>query len=149
MMCWILFTHRLPLSSDDEKVLGRQHVSTEEKRMFSFLSLLWFFLELGTRLFFVFCYFGLHRQTHTHSIQTTAHWCRLIMKKKENCTLRYVVCLTPTHVWPTCYLSSSRVENIPPTDSFMITSQHFETHGQEQKDMAIKPSCCLLSHSEI
>lgn len=108
-----------------------------------------FFLELGTRLFFVFCYFGLHRQTHTHSIQTTAHWCRLIMKKKENCTLRYVVCLTPTHVWPTCYLSSSCVENIPPTDSFMITSQHFETHGQEQKDMAIKPSCCLLSHSEI
>lgn len=70
-------------------------------------------------------------------------------EKKENCTLQYVVCLTPTHVWPTCYLSSSRVENIPPTDSFMITSQHFETHGQEQKDMAIKPSCCLLSHSEI
>lgn len=65
MMCWILFTHRLPLSSEDEKVLGRQHVSTEEKRLFSFLSLLWFFLELGTRLFFVFCYFGLHRQTHT------------------------------------------------------------------------------------
>lgn len=95
MMCWILFTHRLPLSSDDEKVLGRQHVSTEEKQMFSFLSLLWFFLELGTRLFFVFCYFGLHRQTHTHSIQTTAHWCRLIMKKRK---LHITVCcLFNTH----------------------------------------------------
>lgn len=54
-------------------------------------------------------------------------------EKKEYCTLQYVVCLTPTHVWPTCYLSSSCVENIPPTDSFMITSQHFETHGQEKK----------------
>lgn len=108
-----------------------------------------FFLELGTRLFFVFCYFGLHRQTHTQHSDDSPLMQTDNNKKKEYCTLRYVVCLTPTHAWPTCYLSSSCVENIPPTDSFMITSQHFETHGQEKKDMAIKPSCCLLSHSEI
>lgn len=149
MMCWILFTHRLPLSSDDEKVLGRQHVSTEEKRMFSFLSLLWFFFRIGNQTVFCFLLLWL-TSTNTHTQHSDdSPLMQTDNEKKENCTLRYVVCLTPTHVWPTCYLSSSRVENIPPTDSFMITSQHFETHGQEQKDMAIKPSCCLLSHSEI
>lgn len=108
-----------------------------------------FFFRIGNQTVFCFLLLWL-TSTNTHTQHSDdSPLMQTDNEKKENCTLRYVVCLTPTHVWPTCYLSSSRVENIPPTDSFMITSQHFETHGQEQKDMAIKPSCCLLSHSEI
>lgn len=43
--------------------------------------------------------------------------------KLHYCNLRCVVCMTPTHAFPTCYLSSCCVENIAPTDSFMATSQ--------------------------
>lgn len=63
-----------------------------------------------------------------------------------------VVCSTPTHAFPTCYLSSCCVENIAPTDSFTTTSHSIlQVMGKKkgEREMAIKPSCCLLSHSEI
>lgn len=64
-MCWILFTHRLPLSSDDEKVLGRQHVSTEEKHVF-FLIFVMIFFGIGNQTVFCFLLLWL-TSTNTHT----------------------------------------------------------------------------------
>lgn len=70
-----------------------------------------------------------------NGLVATTQWAKHVASH----TTQYVVCMTPTHASPTCYLSSCCVENIAPTDSFMTTSHSIsKVMAGGKKEMAVK-----------